>query len=117
MLCLRLRYSVIQNENDCFLDSCFWSTVGKSRTCTRRLINTDETLKFTLTKQNQCDDVYVITIRKNDSVIFNTTMKDKSRVYVTTLAAGQQLKDTLQQWYLSLNVDPYFNNTSHAKVI
>ena len=103
-------------KKDCLQDSCFWSTVGKSRTCARRLINTDETLLFTLTKQNQCDDVYVVTIRKNDSVIFKTSMKDKTRVNVTTRAADQQLKDTLQLWCLSLNVDPYFNSTSHAKL-
>jgi flagellar basal body L-ring protein FlgH len=79
------------------------------------LIDTDENLLFTLTKNNQCGDVYVVTIKMNNSVIFETSMKANSRVNVTTRAVDQQLKNTLDRWYLSLNVDRE-NNTSHAKV-
>ncbi|CAB3995474.1 Hypothetical predicted protein [Paramuricea clavata] len=89
-------------SKDCLQDS----SVGKSRTSSRRLIDTDENLLFTLTKQNQCDDVYDITIKnKYNKVIFETSMKAKTRVKVTPRAADQQLKGTLGRWYLFLNVD------------
>jgi hypothetical protein len=80
------------------------------------LIGTDQNLFFTLTKQNQCDDDYDVTVKKNNTVIFETTMKARTRVKVTPRTVDQQLKGALDQWYLFLRVDTE-NNTSHAEVI
>lgn len=95
--------------------SCFSPSLN-TRACSRQLINTDENILFILSRQNRCGDVYEIAIKKNDSVLFEATIKVKTRLKVTLRTVDKKLKDILRDWYLSLSVDTV-NNTSHAKVI
>ncbi|XP_028401957.1 uncharacterized protein LOC114524927 [Dendronephthya gigantea] len=101
-------------SKSCLQDSCSWAPVGKSKTCTRRLIDTDEELQFTLTRQQQCRNVYSITIKKYDSVVFKTEMKPKTRVKVKPHAVDQRLNEIFSRWYFILDEAYANDSTIHA---
>ena len=90
--------------------------MGISRSCTRRLINSEEELTFNMTRHSRCGHLYDVTIKRSNRVIFKMAMKAQTRVSFTFGETDQQLHGTPVRWYITLKVHTV-KNSSHAKVL
>lgn len=91
-------------NKECLIASCKWLIHGMNRTCSQRLINSDDTLSFTMA-QDACGNSYKLVMKKQNGIIFETTLRNNTGVVVKPMGVDKTLQASLSKWNLVLYVN------------